>query len=258
MNKVHGISAATAVWALALAGVLATDAMGQAPAGAGAGASAVQRGAPTTPAKPAAADAVSSLNTEDMKLWSFGDCARVYPYASSEQYKQCVKVVGSDEAKEARAFRFCQTSFEKDPAEAARCKAAYQENRRKAASDGLVTGAPAAPQTPLPPEVLQRVRNIATAGAERDRVAPLDPAVATGHPVAGGPDPVVAEFAPVARAASPASPPKEIYDPGDSTGVIIARQVPWIMTALGLLLIVALYLRYKKQQDAPRPPGTRF
>ena len=76
----------------------------------------------------------------DMRLWSFGDCSRVYPYATSAPYKECVRVVGSDEARDARAYRVCVQSHDKDPAEAARCKTAYRQNRDKAAQDGLTKG----------------------------------------------------------------------------------------------------------------------
>ena len=140
-------------WALALATVWAPDALAQ---------TAVQQ------PKVAGAD--------DMRLWSFGDCDRRFPYINSAVRTECVRVVGSAEARDARAFRVCEVSHEKDREEIERCKATYQTNRENAARDGVIPNAPAVPYAPPSPEMMQRVKAIAAAAIEQKREAALAPA----------------------------------------------------------------------------------
>jgi hypothetical protein len=54
------------------------------------------------------------------------------------------RVVGSPEAKDARALRMCEVSHEKDREEVDRCKVSYRANKEKAAQDGVVSGGSAA------------------------------------------------------------------------------------------------------------------
>jgi hypothetical protein len=110
--------------------------------------------------------------TEDMRLWSFGDCDRRFPYSGTPEHKECVRVVGSPEAVEARALRVCDVSHAADKEEAERCKANYKANKVRAAADGVVANAPAAPQAPPSEEVMRRVKAITTAAVEAERAAP--------------------------------------------------------------------------------------
>ena len=91
---------------------------------------------------------VTVAATEDMRLWSFGDCDRRFPYVNTDAHKECVRVVGSPEARDARALRVCEVSHEADREEIDRCKAAYTANKEKAAQDGVVANAPATAQAP--------------------------------------------------------------------------------------------------------------
>jgi hypothetical protein len=110
-------------------------------------------------------------NTEDMRLWSFGDCDRRFPYFNTPEHKECVRVVGSPEAVEARALRVCDVSHSSDKEEAERCKAAYKANKVKAAADGVVANAPATPQAPPSEEMMRRVKAITHAAVEAERAA---------------------------------------------------------------------------------------
>jgi hypothetical protein len=96
--------------------------------------------------------------TDDMRLWSFGDCARRFPYD-----------VGSPEAVEARALRVCDVSHAADKEEAERCKSSYKANKLRAAQDGVAANALAAPQAPPSDEVMRRVKAIGTAAVEDQR-----------------------------------------------------------------------------------------
>ena len=83
----------------------------------------------TTAARPSATDAVAGRTSKaggtavvepkgtDMHLWSFGDCDRNFPYVNAPEHQECVRVVGSDAAKDARAVHYCEVSHAKDPAE---------------------------------------------------------------------------------------------------------------------------------------------
>jgi hypothetical protein len=109
-------------------------------------------------------------NVPDMRLWSFGDCDNKFPFVNSDEHKECVRVVGSDEARDARAYRVCQTSNPGDPEEVARCQNTYKTNKDRSALSGYVPNA--TPQALAQPtaEDLQRVRAIAMAAVERDKV----------------------------------------------------------------------------------------
>jgi len=107
--------------------------------------------------------------TDDMRLWSFGDCDRRFPYNGTPEHKECVRVVGSPEAVEARALRVCDVSHAADKEEAERCKSNYKANKLKAAQDGVAANAPAAPQAPPSDEVMRRVKAIGTAAVEDQR-----------------------------------------------------------------------------------------
>ena len=120
--------------------------------------------------------------TEDMRLWSFGDCERRFPYVATPEHKECVRVVGSPEAVEARALRVCDVSHPSDKEEAERCKANYKANKVKAAADGVVANAPAAPQAPPSEEVMRRVKAIGTAALEEQRATKVaTPKVGDDH-----------------------------------------------------------------------------
>jgi len=121
--------------------------------------------APQTGSEPRTASA------DDMRLWSFGDCDRRFPYTSTPEHKECVRVVGSPEAVEARALRVCNVSHAADKEEAERCKASYRTNKAQAAQDGVVANAPATPQAPPSEEVMRRVKAIGTAAIEPQQAA---------------------------------------------------------------------------------------
>ena len=119
-------------------------------------------------------------NMPDMRLWSFGECDNRFPYTKSEEHKECVRVVGSEEAKEARAFKVCENSNSMDPAEVNRCKSTYLANKQRSAQHGYVPNAPAQPQVAPTAEELARVRAIATSAVERDKAAATAPDPETG------------------------------------------------------------------------------
>jgi len=125
----------------------------------------------------------------DMRLWSFGDCDNKFPFVNSEERKECVRVVGSEEARDARAYRVCETSNARDPEEVARCKSTYRANKDRSAQSGYAPNA--APQAQAQPtaEDLQRVRAIAVAAVERDKAAAAAPAAQEGN--GGIPDPEI-------------------------------------------------------------------
>lgn len=150
MINVQARPARWGLWALMLAALLATDVLAQ---------TAVQR--PT----------VAVVATADMQLWSFGECDRRFPYVDSDQHKDCVQVVGSAEAKDARALRVCELSHEKDTAEIERCKSAYQANKERAAQDGVVPDTPAMPQAAPSEEMMRRVQVIKSAAVEQNKAA---------------------------------------------------------------------------------------
>ena len=138
-------------WAIALTLLLATD----------------------VPAQTASSSRVTVAATEDMRLWSFGDCDRRFPYVNTDEHKECVRVVGSPAARDARALRICEVSHQKDREEIDRCKAAYGANKEKAAKDGVVANAPTTAQAPPSEEMMRRVRAITAAAVEANRSAAL-------------------------------------------------------------------------------------
>ena len=178
-----------APWAMALALLLATDVLAQ-----------------------TATPRLTVAPTEDMRLWSFGDCDRRFPYVNTEEHKQCVRVVGSAEARDARALRVCEVSHAQDREEIDRCKAAFQANKEKAAQDGVVANAPATAQAPPSEEMMRRVKVITAAAVEAERAAAL-----TAAP------PVEAEPEPSPRGVEP-----------ESSSV----------TTIGLALLLAIILGY--------------
>ena len=118
--------------------------------------------------KSVGAEGVTS-NLPDMRLWSFGDCDNKFPFVNTDEHKECVRVVGSEEARDARAYRVCETSNARDPEEVARCKSTYKANKDRSAQSGYAPNS--APQAQAQPtaEDLQRVRAIAAAAVERDK-----------------------------------------------------------------------------------------
>ncbi|MEO8303233.1 MAG: hypothetical protein ABI724_03865 [Betaproteobacteria bacterium] len=118
----------------------------------------------------------------DMRLWSFGECDNRFPYTNSEEHKECVRVVGSEDAKDARALRVCETSNPRDPEEVARCKSTYAANKHAAAQSGYVPNAVAQPLAPPTAEEVKRVKAIAAAAVERDKAAAAVGKVAVSEP----------------------------------------------------------------------------
>jgi len=88
--------------------------------------------APQTSVAPQTGSEPRTASADDMRLWSFGDCDRRFPYTSTPEHKECVRVVGSPQAVEARALRVCDVSHAADKEEAERCKASYRANKAKA------------------------------------------------------------------------------------------------------------------------------
>src|SRR4029077_12095459 len=113
---------------------------------------------------------------EDMRLWSFGDCDRRFPYVDTDAHKECVKIVGSAEAKDARALKVCEVSLQPNLEEIERCKGAYYANKEKAARDIAATNALATAQAAASPETMRMVKAITSAA----RGGPGPP---TGGPV---------------------------------------------------------------------------
>ena len=95
----------------------------------------------------------------DMRLWSFGNCERNFPSADSAEYQECMRVVGSVEAKDLRAQRSCEDSYASDQAGIDRCLSGY--HRTKEGST------PAIAATTLSPEMTLKVQAIASAAVEQ-------------------------------------------------------------------------------------------
>jgi hypothetical protein len=157
-NAKHGLAGAWP-WVLAISVVAATQALGQTGANA-----------------PSRAD--------DMRLWSFGDCERKYPRADTGERKECMRIVGSAEARDLRAQRVCEDSYGNDQAEIDRCTSAYRVSRERPAQGGSVSNATATAAPPLSPEMMRKVKAIASAAVEQNgtaaaEAAPADPA--TSH-----------------------------------------------------------------------------
>jgi hypothetical protein len=154
---------ATSVLALALGATVCANAFAQSAAGRPSGAAQQNGAAPRVVA-----------GTEDMRLWSFGDCDRRFPYTGTPEHKACVRVVGSPEAVEARTLRVCDVSHAADKEEAERCKSNYKANKLRAAQEGVAANAPVAPHAPPSDEVMRRVKAIGTAALEEQRAATVD------------------------------------------------------------------------------------
>ena len=166
---------------VALAALLAADVLAQAP-----------KPAPVVTA------GATVARTEDMRLWSFGDCDRRFPYVDTDSHKECVRVVGSPEARDARALRVCEVSNGTDREEAQRCKATYVANKEKAAQEALAANSPAAALPPPSAEVMRRVKAITTAAIEEKQAA--DPAAA--RPPSPSPEPLSIEVPTQAESSS--------------------------------------------------------
>ncbi|HET7033554.1 MAG TPA: hypothetical protein VFJ48_10550 [Casimicrobiaceae bacterium] len=163
------------VMALALAAAYTTGVAAQASPQPGASVS-VNAGAPEG----------AHQNLPDMRLWSFGECDNKFPYFNSAEHKECVRVVGSDEARDARAYRVCETSNPRDPEEVARCKSTYKANKDRSAQSGYVPNAVQQKQAAPTAEDLERVRAIASVAVENDkaRVREGSQAAAVAEPIA--------------------------------------------------------------------------
>ena len=131
--------------------------------------------------KAAGAEA-ANRNLPDMRLWSFGDCDNKFPFVNSEERKECVRVVGSEEARDARALRVCETSNARDPGEVARCKSTYRANKDRSAQSGYAPNAGPQSQAQPTAEDLQRVRAIAAAAVEHDNADAAAPAAPVAQP----------------------------------------------------------------------------
>ena len=168
---------------------------------------------------PVAPDAIPR-GADDMRLWSFGECDRRFPSVNSDEHRQCVRVVGSEEARDARAYRVCDISHERDRAEAARCKSAYRSNKEKAAQGGYVLNGTAQATAAPPPEVLQRVRAIAEAAVEHDR----DEAAATTTEPAETPAELELQLVP--------AEPQEFWSPMTVVGTLSLCMLVFAFTAI--------------------------
>ena len=145
--------------------------------------------APASSSGKAAVSEGATKNLPDMRLWSFGDCDNKFPFVNSEERKECVRVVGSEEARDARAYRVCETSNARDPEEVTRCKSTYKANKDRSAQSGYAPSAGPQAQAQPTAEDLQRVRAIALAAVERDKLAAAAPAAQEGQ--GGIPDPEI-------------------------------------------------------------------
>jgi hypothetical protein len=166
--------------ALALGATFATDIAAQS--------SHESQAAPSGNGNVNAADG-TARNLPDMRLWSFGDCDNKFPFVNSDEHKECVRVVGSEEARDARAYRVCETSNPRDPEEVARCKSTYKTNKDRSAQSGYVPNA--VPQTQAVPsaEELQRVKAIASAAVEHDKSVKTAAAATAAEAPEPGPTP---------------------------------------------------------------------
>jgi hypothetical protein len=166
----------------ALVGALPVETLAQ--ASKAAGGAAIDASSGKAPKGSGAVGAEAS--NPDMRLWSFGECDKNFPYSDSPQHKECVRVVGSEEAKDARATHYCDRSHDKDPAEAARCKQAYFANKSKAQKEGFradpsnlqPTVAPPPPQTDQAAKI-EAVTRALTAPAPDEPAAPASPVAET-------------------------------------------------------------------------------
>ena len=199
-----------APYAITLAALLAADALAQAPK---------------------AAVTVAATATEDMRLWSFGDCDRRFPYVDTDTHKECVRVVGSPEARDARALHVCEVSNGADREETERCKSAYLANKEKAAQEVLAARSPAVVLPPPSAEIMRRVKAITTAAIEEKRAA--------------------GQAEPSPAAAEPADPPAELQ--AESSSSVSTTAVVLLVAALGGL--GATVVRRKQAQSSMAGAG---
>jgi len=217
MTKMAAVAQGVSIALLACASVLPADVLAQANSP-GARPPAADAGAGRTAKAGAVAAGAASL---DMRMWSFGDCSKSFPYVESPEHKECIRVVGSDEAKDARAIYYCSVSHAKDPAEATRCKEAYFANKSEAEQEGF-----RAKMTSPPQEAA-----VAAPAPKRDKDAEI--AALTRALKAIDPEEPAPEVAPAAPAAAAPAPPSA----GGSIGSILI--------GIGILLILAVVgLRY--------------
>lgn len=162
---------------------------------------------------------VPRATTEEMRLWSFGDCDRRFPYIGTPDHQECVRIVSSPEARDARALRVCETSHPTDHAELERCKAAYRSNKEKAAREAA--GVPTADPSAASPEVMRRVKAITTAAVEEQRAA-----AGAAAPEAAAPEPAVQ------RATEAPTPEKSTWK-----GTVITVMLLAIGAGLGVNLV---------------------
>jgi len=118
---------------------------------------------------------ITVANGEDMRLWSFGDCDRRFPYVDTDSHKECAKIVGSAEAKDARALKVCEVSLQPNLEEIERCKGAYYANKEKAARDIAATHALATAQAAASPETIRMVKAITSAAVENKEASAVPP-----------------------------------------------------------------------------------
>ncbi len=101
----------------------------------------------------------------DMRLWSFGDCQRKFPSADTEEYKECMRVVGSPEAKDLRAQRICEDSYANDHKGIDRCLSAHRLTKER--PGGVASDASGVAGSALSPEMTLQVQAIASAAVEQ-------------------------------------------------------------------------------------------
>lgn len=192
-------------WAIALTLALATDVLAQAAA-----------------SRPAVALA------EDMRLWSFGDCDRRFPYVDTNEHQECVRAVGSAEARDARALKVCEVSHQSDREEAQRCMDTYKSNKEKAARNFAGTVGPEVSLATPSPEVMRRVKAITSAAVEeRQAGAPAAP--------------------PTANAQSQGAPASSAEAASSSSS---APTIAFVLLAVILVGIGATVVRKKQAQSA--------
>jgi len=198
-----------------------------------------QTSSSSTPATRPVGDAVTdpAALPPDMRLWSFGDCNRQFPATDSKPYKDCARIVGSEEARDARAEHYCKASHERDRAGADKCVQSYRDNKRLLKDAG---------QPGLTQEMVQRVKTIAALGAEVDRIAQAEsngtseaaPAQAGANAVEAMPD-----VAPVTLPRTPAA--------SSDTG-----SASWsLFGAVGFLVLAVLLMTFKMRGARRKSPS---
>ena len=191
---------------------------------------AAQAGADAHPGATRVATEGPARNLPDMRLWSFGDCDNKFPYSNSDEHKECVRVVGSEEARDARAYRVCETSNARDPDEVARCKSTYKANKERSAQSGYVPNTAGQQQAAPTAEDMQRVRAITAVAVENDKARVRE---ATQARVASSP----------AAAPEPEPTPEPEEPEGPSTLVIVLS----LVAAAGGTFA---FLQRRRQSDA--------